>query len=141
MKNTIILFFFLFAASFGSLAGNGTFQKGHKIIFQLTQADTLVQKTLMKQINNILTVAPDTKIEVVCHGPGIALLLKDKTIVADKLENLVVKGVAFNACEFTMKERKVDKSALVSVAGTVPAGILEIVTKQEEGWSYIKAGF
>jgi intracellular sulfur oxidation DsrE/DsrF family protein len=141
MKNLLLHFLLFTALSFSALAGNSLFQKGHKIVFQLQQADTLVQKTLMKQINNILTISPDTKIEVVCHGPGLALLLKDKTIVSDKLEKMVEKGVVFNACEFTMKERKIEKSDLVSVAKTVPAGIIEIVTKQEEGWSYIKAGF
>jgi intracellular sulfur oxidation DsrE/DsrF family protein len=30
---------------------------------------------------------------------------------------------------------------LLPSAGTVPAAILEIVMKQEQGWSYIKAGF
>jgi hypothetical protein len=46
----------------------------------------------------------------------------------------------FNACEFSIKERKVDRSKIIAVSGFVPAGILEIVGKQEQGWSYIKAG-
>jgi intracellular sulfur oxidation DsrE/DsrF family protein len=44
-------------------------------------------------------------------------------------------------CEFSLKERKVDKSKLIAQSTYVPAGILEIVEKQEQGWSYIKAGF
>ena len=39
-----------------------------------------------------------------------------------------------------MKERKVAKEELHSNAIIVPGGILEIVQKQEHGWSYIKAG-
>lgn len=112
----------------------------HKIIFQLTSGDTTAHKQLMKQFNNILSVSPTTQIEVVCHGAGLDMLVSGKTIVEDKIKTLAEKGVAFNACEFSIKERKVDRSKIISVSGFVPAGIIEIVSKQEQGWSYIKAG-
>ena len=112
----------------------------HKIVFQLTTDDTLAHKALMKQLNNITSVAPGTQIEVVCHGAGLDMLVSGKTIVEDKIKILADKGVVFNACEFSIKERKVDRSKIISVSGFVPAGIVEIVSKQEQGWSYIKAG-
>ncbi len=112
----------------------------HKIIFQLTSGDTTAHKQLIKQFNNILSVSPTTKIEVVCHGAGLDMLVSGKTIVEEKIKILSDKGVVFNACEFSIKERKVDRSKIISVSGFVPAGIVEIVSKQEQGWSYIKAG-
>lgn len=112
----------------------------HKIIFQLTSGDTTAHKQLMKQFNNILSVSPTTKIEVVCHGAGLEMLVSGKTILEDKIKVLAERGVVFNACEFSIKERKVDRSKIISVSGFVPAGIVEIVSKQEQGWSYIKAG-
>lgn len=132
----IVSFGFVTAQQVGS-----TEQKPeHKIIFQLTSGDTTAHKQLMKQFNNILTVSPTTKIEVVCHGAGLDMLVSGKTIVEDKIKMLADKGVVFNACEFSIKERKVEKSKIISSAGFVPAGIIEIVSKQEKGWSYIKAG-
>lgn len=113
----------------------------HKIIFQITTEDTLAQKALMKQLNNILTLAPDTKLEVVCHGPGLNMLVTSKTIVQDKIAQMKKKGVEFVACEFSMSERNVPKEIIIAEAGFVKGGIIEIVTKQEEGWSYIKSGF
>lgn len=113
----------------------------HKIVFQLTTSDTSAHKALMKQLVNIKTVAPDTKIEVVCHGPGLDLLLSNKTVVHEKIKTAKEKGVEFIACEFSLKERKLDKSTIISEAGFVPAGIIEIVIKQEQGWTYIKSGF
>lgn len=113
----------------------------HKIVFQLSTDDTLAHKALMKQLNNITTVAPGTKIEVVCHGPGLSMLITGKTIVQDKMQQMKKKGVEFVACEFSMNERNVHKEQIVPEAGFVKAGIIEIVTKQEEGWSYIKSGF
>jgi uncharacterized protein len=115
--------------------------KQHKIIFQLTTDDTLAHKALMKQLNNITTVAPGTKIEVVCHGPGLGMLVKGKTIVQEKIQQMKMKGVEFVACEFSMSERNVPKEKIIPEAGFVKAGIIEIVTKQEAGWSYIKSGF
>ena len=113
----------------------------HKIIFQMTTEDTLAQKSLMKQLNNILLISPDSKLEVVCHGPGINLLVITKTIFQDKINQLKTKGVEFVACEFTMSEKKLTKENIIPEAGFVKGGIIEIVTKQEEGWSYIKSGF
>ena len=112
----------------------------HKIIFQLVSGDTTSHKVLMKQFGNILSVAPDTKIEVVCHGPGIEMMMQEKSIVINKIKEFKEKGVVFNVCEFSLKERKVDKAKLIEQSSYVPAGILEIVEKQEQGWSYIKAG-
>ena len=52
--------------------------KPHRIIFQMVSGDTLSHKALMKQLQNITTVAPTTKIEVVCHGPGLNMLTPTK---------------------------------------------------------------
>ena len=113
----------------------------HKIIFQLTTNDTMAHKALMKQLNNITTVAPTTKIEIVCHGPGLEMLVTEKSIVHLKIKQLAAIGVSFIACEFSMKERNVPQDKIIPEAGYVKAGIIEIVSKQEQGWSYIKSGF
>ncbi len=112
----------------------------HKIVFQLTSNDTLAHKALMKQLGNILTLSPTTKLEVVCHGPGLSMLVNQTSIVTERISEFSEKGVDFMACQFSMKERKVAKEELHSNAKIVPGGILEIVQKQEQGWSYIKAG-
>lgn len=113
----------------------------HRIVFQITTDDTLAHKALMKQLNNILTVSPDTNIEVVCHGPGLSMLVLGKTTVQEKIQQMKMKGVAFVACEFSMNERNVSRDKIIPEAGFVKAGIIEIVSKQEKGWSYIKSGF
>lgn len=113
----------------------------HKIVFQITTDDSLAQKALMKQLNNVLTLAPDAKLEVVCHGPGLTMLVAAKTRLQEKIALLKKRGVEFVACEFSMKERDVTKDQVIPEAGFVKGGIIEIVTKQEEGWSYIKSGF
>ncbi len=112
-----------------------------QILFQLTTSDTLAHKALMKQVNNILSVAPDSKIEIVCHGPGIGMLQTKKTVVAPKVEEFKKKGVVFTVCEFSLKERQVSREEILPQAQYVPAGIIHIVDQENSGWTYVKAGF
>ncbi|MCS6818676.1 MAG: DsrE family protein [Chitinophagales bacterium] len=112
-----------------------------KIIFQLTTDDTLAHKALMKQLGNITSVDPSVQIEVVCHGPGLDMLRKDKSTVSPKIEEFSRKGIVFKACEFSMKERNVPNEKILPSAQFVKAGIIYIVNRQREGWSYIKSGF
>ncbi|MBP9098369.1 MAG: DsrE family protein [Ferruginibacter sp.] len=145
MKKSLfaLLFVMNLSTSFAQM-GNDLAQKEaimHKIVFQLSTDDTLAHKALMKQLNNITSVAPDTKIEVVCHGPGLNMLINSKTTVLPKIRELQKRDIQFVACEFSIKERNVDRATIIQEAGFVKAGIIEIVEKQEAGWSYIKSGF
>lgn len=113
----------------------------HRIVMQLTSGDTLVHKNLMKQLRNMKEAAPTMELEIVCHGPGMDLLLSDRSTVAAKVKEFAGQGIVFLACENTIKERGLDRAQVMPVAGSVKAGIIHIVERQEQGWSYIKAGF
>jgi uncharacterized protein len=115
--------------------------KQHKVVFEITSSDTAAQRTVLRQINNVIKDAPGTKIEVVCHGPAIFMLVKDKTVLGAMMEDLKSKqNVGFAACNNSMKKNNIDVSQLVTIANIVPNGVMEVVAKQEDGWSYIKAG-
>ena len=113
----------------------------HRIVMQLTSGDTLVHKNLMKQLRNMKEAAPTMQLEVVCHGPGMDMLMDDRSVVKEKVKEFAGRGIVFLACENTMAERKLDRTKVLPEAGFVKAGIIHIVERQEEGWSYIKAGF
>jgi len=113
----------------------------HRIVMQLASGDTLVHKNLMKQLRNMKEAAPTMQLEVVCHGPGMDMLMSDRSIVQEKVKEFAGKGIVFLACENTITERKLDRTMVVPEAGYVKAGIIRIVERQEDGWSYIKAGF
>lgn len=144
MKKSIFLLMALiitFASANAQNPGDANIANPHKIVFQLTTGDTLSHKALMKQLNNITTVSPETKVEVVCHGPGLNMLMTEKTIVHDKIQAMSKKGVVFVACEFSMTERNVSKDQIISESIYTKAGILYIVSRIEEGYNYIKSGF
>jgi intracellular sulfur oxidation DsrE/DsrF family protein len=113
----------------------------HQIVFQLVTSDTMAHKAFMKQLNNIYSVSPESVVKVVVHGPGIDMFTTGKSVVGPQLKTAVERGVVFEVCEFSLKERKVEKSALYSHAQFTPAGIIRIVELQEAGFSYVKAGF
>lgn len=121
-------------------AQNNTYKK-HLIVMQLTSADTMVHKGLIKQLNNLKTGWGDTvNIEVVCHGPGIELLMSSKSRFSQQINQLQQKGIDFVACENTMLEKKINKIEILPNMIFVHMGIGEIILKQEQGWHYIKAG-
>lgn len=138
MKRTLLIITLLLS-SFLVLAQESARQ--HRIVMQLTSGDTLVHKNLMKQFKNMLDAAPNLQLELVCHGPGMDLLMGDRSIVAGKVKEFAGKGITFLACDNTIRERQLDPTKVLAEAGHVKAGIIHIVERQEDGWSYIKAGF
>lgn len=132
-----VTFTILFAKTFFIQAQ----EKEHKIIFHLASSDTLVHKALVKQISNVLDYWKTAKIEVVVHNNGIGFMKKEEAKTAKEIHSLAEKGVVFAVCENTMKQRKLEKYQILPSATFVPVGIAEIVLKEEDGWSYIKAGF
>jgi uncharacterized protein len=114
----------------------------HNIVMQLTSSDTLVHKSMMKQLFNLKEGwGEDVAIEVVLHGPGIDFLREGKATFAEQAMQLKNQGIVFVVCENSLKERKVAPFEIVPGHAFVKMGIGELVWKQEEGWSYIKAGF
>jgi intracellular sulfur oxidation DsrE/DsrF family protein len=115
--------------------------KIHKIVVQLNTADTASWSSIIGNIKNIQKVWPtNLNIEVVVHGKAIDFLIKDKTFFAEDIQLLSGQGIKFNACQNTMRKHNITADMLLKVAGTVPSGVVEVITKQEEGWSYLKSG-
>ncbi|MEP7110602.1 MAG: DsrE family protein [Ferruginibacter sp.] len=114
----------------------------HRVVIQLSSSDTLVWRGLMNNIRHLKAGWGDSvAIEVIAHGPGIEMLMKAKTTQQKKIAEFREMGVVFAGCENTLRERNIPKEAIIPEAGFVPMGIGEIIMKQEQGWSYIKAGF
>ncbi|HLG34033.1 MAG TPA: DsrE family protein [Bacteroidia bacterium] len=133
MKKILILFLLL---------GNSLFaQKApYKVVFDVTSSDTVLHKMVVRWVNEILSVEPNAEIEMVFYAKSLDMITKDKSIVADNVIKLSAKkNVTFRVCEVAMKNNSVEKSQLLEGVGMVPDGIYEIISKQHEGWGYIKA--
>ncbi len=113
--------------------------KDYKVVFDLTSKDTLNQRSLLHEMSLIKEGNPDAKIEAVIYGQGLGLVTKDVSTQSAEIQRLLsMKDVSFKVCALAMKGNNVDKSQLLPGVEVVPDGIYEIISKQREGWGYIK---
>lgn len=135
-------FAFLIMAFMALMPNDATAQgANHKVVFQFTLADSMQQKAFSNQLKNLRKHWPDAQIEVVAYNQGIDFLMTKRTRHHDIIADLKKAGVRFVVCQNTMNQRNIKANELIQEAEIVPAGIAEIVEKQEQGWSYIKGGF
>ena len=115
--------------------------KAHRVLFALTSPDEVDWQLTLNNVRNLISgAAPDpVEVEVVAYGPGVAFLKKDGPD-ANTIRKLESSQVRFVACGNAMKKQHLEASDLVKGSEVVAAGIVEVVRKQEQGWTYIKAG-
>jgi intracellular sulfur oxidation DsrE/DsrF family protein len=112
----------------------------YKVVFDLTSDDPLDQGAVVRWLREVGSVNPETDMEVVMYGRGVALVMPERTSQLEEVKQAIAKPhVTFKVCEISLRNQKVDKSQLLPNVGTVPDGIGEIVAKQRAGWGYIKA--
>jgi len=140
----IFLFLILTLFSLGVFAQKGKKQPEkavHRVVIQLSTPDTAAHRALTKQLNNLTSVWKDAEVMVVVHNRAINMLRSATTNVAPEIKNLSGRGVKFVACEFTMQQLKIMKEEIIENALYTPYGLIEIITRQENGYSYLKGGF
>jgi intracellular sulfur oxidation DsrE/DsrF family protein len=143
MKNTILLFAFgMLCCSATVVAQNTTPTTTHKVVVQLNSADTAAWGGVIGNIKNLSKLWPDQlQIEVVVHGRALDFLVASKSHLVNDVEQLSKKGIVFSACENTMGKYGITKQMLIPAVFTVPSGVGEVILKQEQGWSYLRAGY
>lgn len=130
--------FFLLVLVIGTTTVVG---QNHKIVYDLNSNDTAIHSKVLRQFRNILKEAPDAELEVVCHGFGVNMVVKAKALFETQMNELRSQGkVSFKVCANSMKRLGINKSELLAIAEVVPVAILELSSKQQQGWSYIWAG-
>ena len=118
---------------------------GDKVVYHVDNTANQATKGL-RNIRNHLDVAPDTKIIVVTHAEGVDFLMdgakdaKNPDIdYASLVSALVARGVTFEICEITLKNRKLEKSQFVMDASFTPSGVVRVARlQQREGFAYLK---
>jgi intracellular sulfur oxidation DsrE/DsrF family protein len=112
----------------------------YRVVFDLTSRDTVDQKNMVRWLKEISESNPDAKMEVVMYAKGLELAVKDKSLVADDVTRLATnKNITFSVCAVAMKNNNITADQLLPGIHVVPDGIYEIITRQREGWGYIKA--
>ncbi|MCQ8213569.1 DsrE family protein [Cetobacterium somerae] len=112
-----------------------------KTVFDINQEERW--NTLIGNLKNVVKrmkeINSEYSLEVVIMGTAINGIKKLSDIVEkDDLEELINQKVVFSVCNNTMKKYNVKKDELYDFIQIVPAGVIELVLKQQEGYSYIK---
>jgi hypothetical protein len=95
---------------------------------------------VIRWLKGISQSDPAARMEVVFYAKSLDMVIKDRsTVAADVVKLAGNNNISFKVCAVAMKSQKVDVSQLLPGVQTVPDGIYEIITKQKEGWGYIKA--
>jgi intracellular sulfur oxidation DsrE/DsrF family protein len=116
-----------------------------KVVYHIDDAASQATKGL-RNIRNHLDVAPTTQITVVAHANGVDFLMqdaKDKTNASIDYGSLVSalksRGVKFEICEITLKNRNLQKEQFNLDAEFTPSGVVRIAQLQSrQQHAYIK---
>lgn len=113
-----------------------------KVVYHVSDAATQALATL-RNVRNHLDTDPTAKITVVTHAAGVDFLMegaKDRTEVSyDALVSaLKSRGVAFEVCEITLKNRGLKREQFIQEADFTPSGVVRLTKLQHQGYAYIK---
>ncbi|MEG2139448.1 MAG: DsrE family protein [Bilophila sp.] len=90
-------------------------------------------------IGNYLAALPQEtyKVVLLANG-GAAPFLALPGLQAETIQTLAAKGVSFRVCANALKKAGLTKEDLLPDVAVVPAGVVELVRLQREGYAYIK---
>ena len=119
-----------------------TAQAQDRVIYHIDDAAAQGLKGL-RNIRNHLDTDPAAKITVVTHANGVDFLMegaKDSNggAYAGPVAALVARGVKFEVCEITLKNRNLKKEQFLQEAEFTPSGVVRITKLQKQGFAYIK---
>jgi len=123
----------------GSVAAEGPM----KVIYHINEGLDQASNGL-RNANNQLQVDPNAKIVFVAHSKGVDFLMKgakDKrgNKYEDIVERLKIKGVEFQVCEITLKNRNLKKEQFILGPTFTPSGVVRIANLQaRDHYVYIK---
>jgi uncharacterized protein len=126
-------------AAFAVHAQSPSAPQPYKVVFDLTTEDPADQTAVLRWLREVAAANPQSEMEVVMYGRGLGLVMPGRSSKIDEVKQAIGSPhVSFKVCEIAMKNQNVVKSQLLPNVMTVPDGIGEIVSKQKQGWGYIK---
>jgi intracellular sulfur oxidation DsrE/DsrF family protein len=115
-----------------------------EVVYHIDDAESQGIKGL-RNIRNHLDVAPQTKIIVVTHANGVDIMMegaKDKKNgieYAPLVGALKSRGVRFEVCEITLKNRNLKKDQFTLDTDFTPSGVVRVADLQYQNrFAYIK---
>jgi len=123
-------------------AASGWAAAQDRVVYHIDDAAVQAVKGL-RNLRNHLDTDPGAKITVVTHAAGVDFLMegaKDREggLFAGPVAALVARGVKFEVCEITLKNRNLKKEQFIQEAEFTPSGVVRLARLQTQGHAYIK---
>ena len=126
-----------------ALGGCATMQQApgakNRVVIQVSDNDPGKWNLALNNARNLQSDlgASNVEIEIVAYGPGLNML-KTGSAVASRIDESVLGGVSILACENTMTNQRVTRAEILPGVSYVGAGVVEIMRRQQQGWSYLR---
>lgn len=140
MKNVMNQFLFGAFLLVASLQFGVAQSVPYRVVIDVTSPDTMVHHMVIRWVKGITSSHPDSEIIVVFYAKALDMVLKGESVVTEAVQIYSkLDNVKFEVCALSLKRKKIDKSNLLKGVITVPDAIYEIISRQQDGWGYIKA--
>ncbi len=112
----------------------------YKVIFHIDEISKW--KHLLANVSNLLNGMEGEKlcVEVLANSEAVKYYdsTQDLNSNINTMESLNKRKVKFAACNNALKAYHINTENLFNFIDVVPAGVVELVKKQSEGYAYIK---
>lgn len=137
---------FTLSAAPAAHAANGS---AHHVVFQVNDMDAARMNLALNNAANVskyyANKGETVEIEIVAYGPGLHMLRADTSPVKDRLKDYAPSfpNITFAACGntikgMTKKEGKAPTLISSDSISVVPSGVVQLITRQDQGWHYIR---
>lgn len=132
----------MLAAAALLLASGAVRAEDDNVVYHIDDAQAHALAAL-RNIRNHLDTDPAAKIVVVTHASGVDFLIegaqdKNGASYAATVAALVNRGVKFEICEITLKNRGLKREQFIQEAEFTPSGVVRLAKLQHAGYAYIK---
>lgn len=113
--------------------------KPNRLVLQVSDNDPGKWGLALNNAQNVIQdLGADTvALEIVVYGPGIGMLRKDSPMAA-RVAAALKGGIQVVACENTLRAQQLTHADMLPDIGYVPAGVVELMKKQQQGYAYIR---
>lgn len=130
------------AALLGGCAGMGASKPAkERVVLQVSDGNPATWQLTLNVVDNLRRGFAkrnvDAEIAIVAFGPGIQML-KDDTVVANRMRDTMKEGTQIVACENSMGRFKLTRENMLDKISYAEAGVIDIIEKQHQGWAVIR---
>ncbi|WP_372657673.1 DsrE family protein [Hydrogenophaga sp.] len=110
-----------------------------RVVFQVSDDDAGKWNLALNNAKNVQQAygADKVDVEIVAYGPGIGMFKADSS-AANRVAEASKAGVKMAACQNTMRGQKLTEADMNTAVGYVPSGVVALMQRQSEGWTYIR---